>query len=503
MRKTELRPPLPVSRIVHPRVLGLGAVLAAAAAAPAGATSLAVPAAPAKLALERATIDRSAKVIDVRAPISARASGTATLELEAAGRTSRWTAKVAAGHILSRHAIPAAQAAKGTGILTIRYPGDADTLPQTVRLRAANGFAELDAERPTLSGGRLRADGTIARRATGRIRIELLFLSGGQATTISRSMPIAKGAWRLDATLTAAERQTLDTRAGTVQASVLYTGDGPHRIRGEMRSFEVLGAPPPGTETGVSTGTPVPAPPTPPTPPAPQFGVNLASFPGNAGGLMQTGFPTALNLDRLDMSKVQFANGLLQLTTSNDTNFSHTNALGVIISAQAKFRVQSRLIGPFTAIDAASEQQGIYWGPDSGSFIKPEIESGAHGGNGPMQRVMTLWMQDTTTGQGEILNCTNALDPKTCGVPVPGNNASTIDLRLDVDPATRTVVATYSLDGGPFLNFMQNALPQAITIPARWFNPQTKAGVINSNQDALAGGQPFVATYGSFATTLL
>jgi hypothetical protein len=227
--------------------------------------------------------------------------------------------------------------------------------------------------------------------------------------------------------------------------------------------------------------------------------VTLASFPGTAGGLMQTGFPTALDIGKLDMSKVAFANGQLKLTTSNDTNTSHTNAFGVIISAQAKFRVQSRMVGPFTEIDAASEQQGIYWGPDSLSFIKPEIESGNHGGNGPMQRVMTLWMQDN--GTGSILNCTNPNDPVTCGVLVPGNNASTIDLRLDVDPATRTAVPTFSLDGGPFQNFMQNGQP--IAIPARWFNPQTKAGVIHSNQDAAAGGIPFTATFASFSTALL
>src|SRR3954452_13680263 len=104
MRTTELRSPLPVSGIMSPRLLGLGAVIAAATLAgpaSAGAETFAAPAAPAKLEIERATIDRAAKVIDVRAPISARASGTATLELQAAGRTTRWTAKVASARIRS------------------------------------------------------------------------------------------------------------------------------------------------------------------------------------------------------------------------------------------------------------------------------------------------------------------------------------------------------------------------------------------------------------------
>ena len=200
---------------------------------------------PSKLELARATVFRSAAVIDILAPITRRASGSIGLELFAAGRRHRWSAPInsAEGRIRNSESIPAAQAALGTGILTMTYPGDPDTRPQTVRLRAANVPAALDARRPTLTAGRLQAAGTISRAARGIVRVQIQYFSGGATTTLEKAATISNGSWSLDSLLTPQEQAAIVQRHGTVHSYILFTGFLPARMRGEMRSYQVLGAP--------------------------------------------------------------------------------------------------------------------------------------------------------------------------------------------------------------------------------------------------------------------
>lgn len=205
---------------------------------------MAPPPEPSKLELSRATIFRSDRVIDVLAPITRRASGTVSLELYAAGQTHRWTAPINSsdGRIRSREPIPAAQADKGTGILTITYAGDPDTRPQVVRLRAANAPSALDASRPTISGGRLRASGTVTSSARGVVRVQIEYFTGGRTVTLEKLAPITDGRWSLDTVLTPEEQAGIAARRGTVHSYVLYTGYLPKGLRGEIQSYEVLGA---------------------------------------------------------------------------------------------------------------------------------------------------------------------------------------------------------------------------------------------------------------------
>ncbi len=200
---------------------------------------------PSKLQLARATIFPSANVIDILAPITRRASGTVALELHAAGQRYRWTAPIdsQSRRIRQSAAIPPAQAAKGTGILTITYPGNALTRPQTVRLRAANVPAALHANRPRILDGRLVASGTISNAARGVVRVQLEYFSGGVTTTLQRNATIVGGRWSLDAPLTLEQQTAIAQRRGTVHSYVLFTGYFPLKMRGEMRSWEVLGAP--------------------------------------------------------------------------------------------------------------------------------------------------------------------------------------------------------------------------------------------------------------------
>jgi hypothetical protein len=208
-------------------------------------TSAAIIPQPSKLELARATINRSGSWIDILAPITARASGSVSIELFAARQVHRWTAPIDAadGRVRDRETIPAAQAAMGTGILTMRYAGDADTRPQVVRLRAANVQAELDASRPTIVNGRLQASGTISSAARGRVRVQLEYYSAGKTTLLEKYAPIANGRWQLDEPLAPAEQTAIAARAGVVHSYILFTGYLPAKMRGEMQSYEVLGPP--------------------------------------------------------------------------------------------------------------------------------------------------------------------------------------------------------------------------------------------------------------------
>ena len=200
---------------------------------------------PSKLELARATIGGSSSTIDVLAPITARASGSVNLELFGARQVHRWSAPINSsdGRIRTLQTIPAAQAKLGTGILTINYPGDADTRPQVVRLRAANVQANLDASRPTLVNGRLQANGTISAAARGRVRVQLEYYANGKTTTLEKYAPISNGSWRLDETLDAPTQAAIATRRGVVHSYILFTGYLPAKMRGEMQSYEVLGTP--------------------------------------------------------------------------------------------------------------------------------------------------------------------------------------------------------------------------------------------------------------------
>jgi hypothetical protein len=202
--------------------------------------------APAKLGLTRAAVLRASRELDVLAPISALASGRVNLELLSAGRTTRLSTAIDARkrRIKVRRRIPVAQARLGTGILTMKYAGNDATLPQTVRLRAAARPAKLVVRRPTINaGGRLRASGTISPLARGVVRVQLQFATAERTRTLEYKATIRNGRWVLNSQLTRAARDAIGARTATVHSYVLFTGYEAARMRGEMRSYQVLGAP--------------------------------------------------------------------------------------------------------------------------------------------------------------------------------------------------------------------------------------------------------------------
>jgi hypothetical protein len=198
---------------------------------------------PAKLQIERARVERRERRLDVLAPITGLASGEVQVEFFAAKRRFSFTEKVAADdrRIKFRRSIPVEQARLGTGIVTINYPGDKDTRPQEVRLRAASQKANLQLKRPVIEDGRLKARGTISDRARGVVRLQLQYVVGGQTETVEVHGRIDEGRWTIDERLSDQVVQGIAQRTGSVHSYTLFTGYFPRRIRGEMQSYQVLG----------------------------------------------------------------------------------------------------------------------------------------------------------------------------------------------------------------------------------------------------------------------
>ena len=196
----------------------------------------------AKLEVARLRILRSERRLDVLAPISRHASGRVRIELFAAGRRSHFGAPIDSrnGRIRFKGAIALAQARLGTGIVVISYPGDADTRPQEVRLRAASRHADLRLGRPTIRNGRVRASGTVTSRARGVVRVQLAYVFRGAPKVRSLRARIESGKWRLDQRLSPRVLTEITERSGTVDSYTLFTGYFPRRVRGEMRSYQVL-----------------------------------------------------------------------------------------------------------------------------------------------------------------------------------------------------------------------------------------------------------------------
>nr|MBA3328086.1 hypothetical protein [Solirubrobacterales bacterium] len=197
---------------------------------------------PSKLELQRSSV--SGGRLNVLAPITRRASGTARVAFEAGGRTTRFGQKVDStrGRLSFERPLAAQQSRRGTGILTISYPGDDDTRAQEVRLRAGPNASGLrTVARPKIDGGRLRARGTTARGARGVVRVSIDWdAADGTTRTLERTASIENGAWSLSSPLPADVRESIAARRGTVHSYTLFTGYLPRRMRGEMLSLEVL-----------------------------------------------------------------------------------------------------------------------------------------------------------------------------------------------------------------------------------------------------------------------
>ena len=195
---------------------------------------------PAGLAIERARLLGRAPALDVVASLAARATGRLRLTFAARGRTTRFTAPIRDGRVRIRRRLPRAQSSPTGGTLTIAYAGNGDTRAQQVRLHAAPGSPRLRSGRPRISAdGRLLARGTVASGVRGAVRVQLEFPVAGQYRSFEAAARIRRGRWELDEPLPATVRSGLPARDAAPQASVSFGGDGPRRVGGQSRSFEV------------------------------------------------------------------------------------------------------------------------------------------------------------------------------------------------------------------------------------------------------------------------
>jgi hypothetical protein len=75
------------------------------------------------------------------------------------------------------------------------------------------------------------------------VRVQLSWATGGRDRSLEVHTRIRDGRWTLDEALPDAAMADIVRRDGTVHSYTLFTGYLPERLRGEMRSFEVVGAP--------------------------------------------------------------------------------------------------------------------------------------------------------------------------------------------------------------------------------------------------------------------
>ena len=182
----------------------------AAPAAPAGAgdTGAGAGAETTSLSITRARITRRSQRLELIAPISRLATGTARVDMLAGGRRTSFDAKIDSGRGMLRvnRAVTRRQARGQSAIVTISYPGNARTLPKQVRLRAAARAAKLTASRPALRAGRLLTRGTVAKAARGVVRLELAYNVDGRNVVRKLSATIRNGRWSLSSALSPADR---------------------------------------------------------------------------------------------------------------------------------------------------------------------------------------------------------------------------------------------------------------------------------------------------------
>ncbi|MGH2917875.1 MAG: glycoside hydrolase family 26 protein [Solirubrobacteraceae bacterium] len=195
-----------------------------------------------QLYISRAQVLRSSR-LKASARFSPRVSGEARVQLAAGGRRVRFSAHLRSGSGAMRinRRLTRAMSRSRTGMVTFAYGGDDDTHPQLVRLLAGPGDPQLRVEQKTLAGGRVSLSGKISRQARGAVVVQLRYVVDAQIATRSFSTRIRNGRWSLSSPLGDLIGAEIDRRQGPVTASVLYQGSSPRRIRGELRSYPLLG----------------------------------------------------------------------------------------------------------------------------------------------------------------------------------------------------------------------------------------------------------------------
>jgi hypothetical protein len=188
----------------------------------------------AKLRITRARV-RGGR-LDARLRMTARATGRLRATYISSGRRTRFRLRIPrarAGKPLAwsiRRRLPAAQRRRSTGILVLRYAGNARVRPDRLRSRVASGKARLRRSATAIEGGALVARGTVSRRARGIVRVRMDYVddNGSDTNALRYRARIRNGRWTLREQL-----PSKPARSGG-DLSIQYTGHLGRRIRGEQ-----------------------------------------------------------------------------------------------------------------------------------------------------------------------------------------------------------------------------------------------------------------------------
>jgi hypothetical protein len=191
------------------------------------------PRPPAELEVTRLLL--GANRFRVSARIRPEATGRLRIRLRARGRTRTFAAPIARGRVTLRRALPRRMADARTGSVTLSYSGDSGMAAERVALRAGRRPARLRPARPVLDSGRLRARGSLAPAARGRVELRVSFLAGGAYRAHRVHARIARGRYRVAARLPAALRSWLARREGAVRVTTTYAGRAGRGVHGEQR----------------------------------------------------------------------------------------------------------------------------------------------------------------------------------------------------------------------------------------------------------------------------
>jgi len=191
------------------------------------------PRRPAELQVTRLLLDGNR--FRVAARIRPEATGTVRIRLRARGRTRAFAAPIARGRVTLRRALSRRMARARTGGVSLSYAGDPGTAAERVALRAGRRPARLRPARPVLDSGRLRARGSLAPAARGRVVLRVSFLAGGAYRSHRAQARIAHGRYHVGARLPAALRSWLPRREGAVRVTTTYAGRPARGVHGEQR----------------------------------------------------------------------------------------------------------------------------------------------------------------------------------------------------------------------------------------------------------------------------
>jgi len=197
--------------------------------------------------------------------------------------------------------------------------------------------------------------------------------------------------------------------------------------------------------------------------------------------------PPTLSYDAGKLDLNTGGQGTLTISTTNGTNAntvdSLVNGLCMPFDARAaKFVVQTRMVAPFT-LNRSVQQTGIMFGPNQYEYTKLALQSTSGG---------TLQLQ---LGQelGSVFSQVGTL----VTLPAAGSITS-LDLQLTGDPATGTIEAAYSVNGGAL-----QTLPGKVTLNlperGRFFDRDGRGCIMALHRDPAPA---FTATFDRFAITL-